>query len=1174
MPLPVTSLILPLTVGSLFVSSNLQAAARSGDSDHLARLTNRMARVQRQNDQRQLRLDSSAAQTPDRAGAWAANRQDVRRASREQRLDQTIQLSAPVSGINSHIQTINRRSEFLSDSGRLRNVSRGAELDLTSDSRSIKLGEHLFNEADSVTIHVGGEEKTLSAGTFVTPAEYVALNQKLASGSQDLVVGTGGNAVDGLVSLNLLSDAGRKIEATSLVIPESVEAFGDFANHGDFRLTGQLNNFGSVYALSTRNDVTVAKIGARSIYNAEGALISSAAPANLSQQFGSLNQAVSLELTASDSFVNLGQVSSSKDLTIASLAIVNAGGNISAKGNVTLNSAIVDNYGAIASDQGNVNFATLAPSAINVYNEGGSIEALNGAINIRNSGFIEKFDTTLNGGDWLSTELNIDGGGGIVNVDAGLLTGAVVCHAGSAYISSATPNLHIKEMVTTGDPVIKNTLDVTQGSLATGGAPLAIIAGGSINISFGAVINTDNGAGAAGDILMVAGAAFEDETTPGHIGQTWITGASGFGGNVNAEGTFITANGSTNGGDITIIAFPSSVFAGGDINSSEFEATGGAGGANGNVTIIGRSASVFSVDTNGAGTTAGTGDVLISSWSPQLAGGSEVRVIDDGTAASGTVISGSFIPLTVLTAEPNPDDAIVDSINAGGTFTFESIDDTVVFGTVNANLVNITAREAVDFKFGSSINAQTDVNIRALGINDAASGTIDPSTVFDVSTAGGDISIIQERDILNLTAGGSILATEGNILIQNSNVIGKKGKKTDFLNIFDNVTIFADASISGLGNVTIATGALPALPSIGKPFKQAFFDEDLGGTIFWGKKISNLEMTVTAKGADVIFSNLLKKSSLTIGFAVDIIADPPVALPASLSRPHAEKTPQIPQISALQTSYSDPTAEESSSNRLQLPGTLNAINDLSVYSSLLLKKTASLNEFDATSESSSATTYGATNYAIDAFVWSDATMGLTKAGSVVSLQGKAVSSSTASATEKAEIRKGSVLFASDRDAEITTPLGKVEIGAGSVALLLADENTFAVYDLHDGKKGTVKVTVADKVIHLSPGNCVVSAKGSSRKFNEVNPLETVGYRRITETIVAGGMKLFSSEFSTIHAASAIKPLMEIMRSNHPLARKLAAKYIKTSAVLMMLGRKNFEFHPKTSVTACNTISRL
>src|SRR5262245_28571962 len=51
------------------------------------------------------------------------------------------------------------------------------QLDLTSSASNIILGSKLFHGAPSVTIDVGGQSKTFSAGSPATAAEFVAVQQ-------------------------------------------------------------------------------------------------------------------------------------------------------------------------------------------------------------------------------------------------------------------------------------------------------------------------------------------------------------------------------------------------------------------------------------------------------------------------------------------------------------------------------------------------------------------------------------------------------------------------------------------------------------------------------------------------------------------------------------------------------------------------------------------------------------------------------------------------------------------------------------------------------------------------------------------------------------------------------------------------------------------------------------
>ncbi len=1155
--LPVNTLVVPLALTGLIVSANLPASARHNDADHLVRLAQRQARIQIREDRRNTRQNGLSINPIQPTAVTKPLSLPIE--SRDDLYPNILHSINPAS--------LHNRSQVLTDAGKLQNVSGGAELDLTSDSRTIKLGDNLFENGSSVSITVGGEQKTLSAGAFVTPAEYVAVSQKLA-GTQGLVLATGGNAVGGDVLLSVLSDAGRKIEATSLVVPEKVQAIGNFANKGDFRLTGQLNNFGSVLALSTNNAATEAKIGARSIYNGENGIISSVPTNTLATSFGPLNTSVDLNFDASDSFINLGTVSSSGNLTVSSAQVVNAGGTMSARGHVNLNSANIDNYGTIVSHNGNVNIDSPLPSAISVTNDGGTIQALNGAINIRTNSFVDKLDTTLTGGDWLSQKLNINGGEGIVDVNVGHLTGGVIAHAGSAFIEADTDNLILDEIVTTGDPIMKNTGSVTPGNVTTGGGPLAIIAGGSI-FATGASLSTSNGAGAGGSILLAAGVTFEDPNGT-HPNETWITGFSSTGGDINANAALISSDGTTSAGNITIVAGPGDLFAGGNIIIGNISADGGTG-ANGNVSVIGREVNIFQID-NSAGT-AGTGNTVVSSFNPVIVGG-QVKIVDNGNpVTSGAIISGSFAPAT-STADPDPSDSSIVNANVGGTLKLESPDDVIIQGIVDANFVDIIGGESTEFTVGSAVSAQTGINILSKGISDSASTTIDDTKIGDLSTVAGDINILQERGRLIINPGASISANEGDLLIHNLNTTGKAGKKTDFLQIGIDAQITAFATTAGLGNVTIATGVIPNPPIVGKPFKNVAFTIQSGGAINWGRKVTlskDDNISVTAKGAIVTFANALKKKAVSIGANVDFIGDPPgVTLPALITateNQEARSNSSTTKPQSIQNTAPQSLSDSLNTIALQVPSTqlLNAdsICNLATVSSSIINRISSTSNVDAP--------MGTTDTAngIAAFVWCDHDMPLPSAKMLIPAQKSSVGqtdSTSASKTETASMKHGKVLFAADKATRIATPFGNVDIDAGSMALVVVDDNALGVYDLHDGKKGSVRVTTDGKTLHLSPGNCTVVSTNTGR-FCDVNPLQSVGYGQINKTVGNSGSQIYISEFSTVHAATSIMPLREIMQSNHPQARRLAAKFLKTSAVLMHLGQKEFQLHPKTAMTA-------
>src|SRR5262249_45284902 len=152
-------------------------------------------------------------------------------------------------------------------------LSSGVDLNLGATDTNITLGQNLFKRTDSVTINVGGEEKTFSAGSQVSSAEYIAVKQVLNGGGQTILIDASGRASGGQVDLSSITGTGDVIRASSLTIPENVTTYGMFGKGSEFRLTGNLDNYGSLYAVSHGKES--GSIHADDITNHEGALISS-----------------------------------------------------------------------------------------------------------------------------------------------------------------------------------------------------------------------------------------------------------------------------------------------------------------------------------------------------------------------------------------------------------------------------------------------------------------------------------------------------------------------------------------------------------------------------------------------------------------------------------------------------------------------------------------------------------------------------------------------------------------------------------------------------------------------------------------------------------------------------------------------------------------------------------
>ena len=94
------------------------------------------------------------------------------------------------------------------------------QLDLASSKTAIVLGASLIPANQSISINVGGSSESFHAGSHVTAAEYVAIQQVLSSGSQSLVLGKNGAASGGSFSINALGAS----QLDNLVVPKNVTA--------------------------------------------------------------------------------------------------------------------------------------------------------------------------------------------------------------------------------------------------------------------------------------------------------------------------------------------------------------------------------------------------------------------------------------------------------------------------------------------------------------------------------------------------------------------------------------------------------------------------------------------------------------------------------------------------------------------------------------------------------------------------------------------------------------------------------------------------------------------------------------------------------------------------------------------------------------------------------------
>lgn len=681
------------------------------------------------------------------------------------------------------------------NNGRVRNTNGTVELNLSSGEKNIILGSNLLGDKaeTGITLTVGGGTQNFTVGSKVTAAEYASILQVLNGQSQSLKLDGQGRAAGGTMTLQSLTN-GDNMRVSALVIPEAVNVVGNFGNRSDFNLTGNLVNNGSIIALSNKAGANLASISARNLTNGSTGLISSVVDPSAYPQYGQLQSQVDLRLKADDVLTNQGSITSSGNLTLSAKVITNESrgrnvANISARNNINIEAGQLNNSGLISAQLGNVgvlsNNGVIGPIVVD--NTGGRIEALNGSINV-GAPTLEKVDTTITGGSFVSRELNIDSGDGNLKVDVSQVTGAVSAKSGTANIS-ADSDLFLANLQTSGDPIAKSTGNLTVGNFATNGGPVALIARGDITFVSNAIIDTSSTTGAGGTITAVAGSDWKTAGT-----NSVITGASTTGGSIIGTGNAIQfkTDGLTDAGAITLIAFTSSGGAKGNISldSATISAQGGTNGKNGNVTIIGGGQLTLpSIDANGTGSKAGFGDVVISSFNPAVIGGSVI--ISDST---GAILNGTFRSGTLPS---NTFDLSVGNIDAGGDVTISGSDASSV-AVVNAKSLSVTAQSNILLN-GSLTAPGGIILVAGQDITMPQNGSVNNIVTASTSTDGGDVTIVAGANFTETTASIQITgasSTGGFIGFDNGGVPSQGGN----LGLLD--TRSSNANGSG-GNVTL-----------------------------------------------------------------------------------------------------------------------------------------------------------------------------------------------------------------------------------------------------------------------------------------------------------------------------------------------------------------------------------
>ncbi len=675
------------------------------------------------------------------------------------------------------------------------------QLDLASSSANLVLTDQLLGSR-SVTVDVGGQNKTFSTGSHVTAGEFVAIKEVLSGGAQTISLDSTGIATSGYFSLNSVAS----IRVSNLIIPDGVTGIDYVSSNKALGVSGNILNFGSIYEVSTNQNIDSGTITAKNITNETGGTISSQLPSWLVTANPQAVSDLNLSLYAVNTITNHGLITSTGSLTLGTthggiintpaapssppgsgpvaspMYIVAGSSKLTAGGDVNLEAGDgkIFNYGSVTANSGNINISTpIENTNITIAAANGTFSAVNGNINVRDASYSGSNNISMTGGDYLSNNFNLYSGTGTITGVIGEVSGKVNTIAGADHLVVQSSTLYLGNNKV-GDPTFVNTGgDIVIDGLNTYTQDVAILATGNIfddGLDDSQIV--DNGFA----VTMVAGAGI---TVPGGGGNkvasqdlstaTQLTGAqtavvnftTGKGGDINLQGAMglividtsgVNTTPGTAGGNVILAALTKGANGGNVLldGGSVIQTYGTFNNSGGNVTVF-------------AGANPAAGTVTIQLGTINTGAGSFLGAGQQG---------GNCGSVTITTAQPKS--------SSGNSVTFNTK------GDINGGL---SIQSAAAISGQAQINIGGDILAAAPGMGNLSAKNA------SAASNGGAITLTAGSDI---TVAGGLFAYGQGGLGGTSQTTGKGGAGGNgglitVSSTNGNITIGTDVNSSGGG---------------------------------------------------------------------------------------------------------------------------------------------------------------------------------------------------------------------------------------------------------------------------------------------------------------------------------------------------------------------------------------
>ncbi len=591
----------------------------------------------------------------------------------------------------------------------------------------------------------------------------------------------------------------------------------------------------------------------------------------------------------------------------------------------------------------------------------------------------------------------------------------------------------------------------------------------------------------------------------------------------------------------------------------------------------------------------------------QLAAGS----IDASSATKGAV-SLTASGITANTGTDISGGLSVTLTAAKGSISVANV------GTSPTGIVKLTALNSVASSgslTGTSVTlSQTSKLLTyTLGVNTLPTGisvkTMKSTNGAISAIAAGAAVTVVDGAVISAGAAGAKPSKTTTILLEDSNLTA--GTIAIGTSAGTGATISTLAVTGGKANINVVIGAVPSKGVPGVAPAGVTIGTSTGGAVFYGPTgvlASSSSGKINLQGANILFNAPTTRAGSISFFHTTLTADPPAAIsvaPLSVGR----ISPQSAQVTADTNTLSLP---QSGLNAVQVVpnsgisgvggvsgvGNVSGVNGVTgdgggSTNAAVSSINAAAGIADARISGDVSNVYSQMPARIPNQVWindtemisgevpaivsSDEDLGVTTDVSVAvelkemsgEVESKPVNPSqltgavscNGGAGKTMSLKRGAVVFAPTLSTVVETRFGAVHLAAHSLALLIAFHDGVAVYNLDDRHAGSVNIDSGTSHLQLRPGEQAVLTDASVKNLADVNPTQAIGYRARRERNMGNGIKAFTSEFDAIQSLRVVLPLKQIVSSQHPGAKKIASRLLKTTAIMMQIGSANGPYVP-------------